>query len=71
MFKIFSLPSLFLASLAIGAVLSNAAAADAGCVLCTQVVPQCNCAETQECTIIPQTCQECAHAVCVTPGTSS
>ncbi|KAJ7462575.1 hypothetical protein FB451DRAFT_1267022 [Mycena latifolia] len=74
MFKLFSLPALLLASLAIGVVLStplDAPAPDAECVLCTQVVPECNCAETQECIIIPQTCQECSHAICVTPGTSS
>ncbi|KAJ6549927.1 hypothetical protein B0H19DRAFT_1160010 [Mycena capillaripes] len=73
MFKLFSLPSLLLASLAIGLVLStplDAPAPDAAaCVLCIQVVPQCKCAETQKCIIIPQTCQTCSHAICVTPET--
>ncbi|KAK7050738.1 hypothetical protein R3P38DRAFT_3306971 [Favolaschia claudopus] len=67
MVKFLSLHSLVLASFAIGAVLAtplDAAARDDKCVICTEVVPQCDCAEGQECIIVEQTCQACAHAIC-------
>ncbi|KAJ7440601.1 hypothetical protein FB451DRAFT_1299991 [Mycena latifolia] len=67
MLKLFSLSSLLLTSLAIGVALStplDALASDAGCVLCTQALPQCHCAATQQCIIIPQTCRECSYAIC-------
>ncbi|KAJ6505020.1 hypothetical protein C8R45DRAFT_543864 [Mycena sanguinolenta] len=71
MLKIFSLPSLLLASLAIGVVIStplDAAARDDQCVPCTKIFPVCDCAEYQECIIVPETCTECAHAICVPPA---
>ncbi|KAJ7917394.1 hypothetical protein B0H13DRAFT_2322488 [Mycena leptocephala] len=70
MFKLFSLPSLILASLAIGVVVStllDAAVRDDQCVVCPKIFPQCDCAEGQECIIIGETCKECAHAICVPP----
>ncbi|KAF8207951.1 hypothetical protein K438DRAFT_1962220 [Mycena galopus ATCC 62051] len=70
MFKLFSLPALLLASLAIGVVASTPLTArddDDGCVICTQQIPQCNCSASETCIIIPQTCFECAHAVCIPP----
>ncbi|KAJ7253932.1 hypothetical protein C8J57DRAFT_1347926 [Mycena rebaudengoi] len=72
MFKLFSLPTLLLASLAVGVVVSTPLAArDDGCVICTQQIPQCHCSEFESCIIIPQTCFECAHAVCLPPRKST
>ncbi|KAJ7336917.1 hypothetical protein DFH08DRAFT_1082936 [Mycena albidolilacea] len=71
MFKLFSFPSLLLASLAIGAVLStplDAVTRDDKCVACPKIFPVCDCAEGQECVIIGETCKECAHAICVPPA---
>ena len=34
------------------------------CVICIQVIPECE-PDCQECFIIPQTCSECAKAVCL------
>ncbi|KAF7377342.1 hypothetical protein MSAN_00155200 [Mycena sanguinolenta] len=71
MFKLFSLPSLLVASLAIGVVLStplDAAARDDQCVPCPKIFPVCDCAGGQECIIVAETCTECAHAICVTPA---
>ncbi|KAJ7195207.1 hypothetical protein GGX14DRAFT_700771 [Mycena pura] len=72
MFKLFSFPSLLLASLAVGAVLStplDAAPRDEQCVACPKNFPVCDCADGQECVIIAETCEECAHAICVPPAT--
>ncbi|KAJ7253945.1 hypothetical protein C8J57DRAFT_1519104 [Mycena rebaudengoi] len=58
MFKLFSLPTLLLASLAIGVVVSTPLVArDDG--------------EIESCIIIPHTCFECAHAVCLPPRKST
>ncbi|KAJ7885461.1 hypothetical protein B0H13DRAFT_2343234 [Mycena leptocephala] len=68
MFKLFSLPTLLLASFAIGVVVSTPLVArDDGCIICTQQIPECHCSEYERCIIIPQTCFECAHAVCLPP----
>ncbi|KAF8145085.1 hypothetical protein K438DRAFT_1992133 [Mycena galopus ATCC 62051] len=66
MFKLFSLPTLLLASLAIG-VYASTPLGDDGCIICTQEIPSCNCGISDTCIIIPQTCFECAHAICLPP----
>ncbi|KAJ7763176.1 hypothetical protein DFH07DRAFT_813004 [Mycena maculata] len=65
MFKLFSLPTLLLASLAISVVVSESTLGGDGCIICTQQIPVCNCSVYETCIIIPQTCFECAHAVCL------
>ncbi len=42
---------------------------DAGpCVLCTQAVPQCECARPDACTYVKQSCRHCAHYDCMPVG---
>ncbi|KAJ7901259.1 hypothetical protein B0H13DRAFT_1883133 [Mycena leptocephala] len=53
MFKLFSLPTLLLASLAIGVVVSESTLGEDGCRVCTQEIPQCNCSVYETCIIIP------------------
>ncbi|KAJ7806926.1 hypothetical protein B0H14DRAFT_3483705 [Mycena olivaceomarginata] len=67
MFKLFSLPTLLLASLAIG-VFASTPLGDNGCIICTQEIPECHCSVYESCIIIlSATCFECAHAVCLPP----
>ncbi|KAJ7768026.1 hypothetical protein B0H14DRAFT_3509721 [Mycena olivaceomarginata] len=53
MFKLFSLPTLLLASLAIG-VFASTPLGDNGCIICTQEIPECHCSVYESCIIIPQ-----------------